>query len=100
MPGFTQEAIKAYAAANFEPGSWVISDGLNCFEGVKEAGMKHLPIVTGGGRPEHPFFTWVNVGLGNLKSVIVGTCKSFDGQHTLRALPRGLTSGATIDAST
>lgn len=86
VPGFTQEAIKAYAAASIERGSWVISDGLNCFLGVVEAGMKHLPIVTGGGRPAHPFFKWVNIGLGNIKSAIVGTCRSFDGQHTERYL--------------
>ena len=86
VPGFTQKALEDYAAANIERGSWVISDGLGCFEGVKEAGMKHLPIVTGGGRPEHPFFKWVNVGLGNLKSAIVGTCKSFDAQHADRYL--------------
>ena len=49
--------------------------------------MKHLPIVTGGGRPEHPFFKkWVNIGLGNLKSAIVGTCRSFDDQHADRYL--------------
>ena len=86
VEGFTQEALEAYAAANIEPGSWVISDGLNCFPGVKDAGMKHLPIVTGGGRPEHPFFKWVNVGLGNLKSSIVGTCRSLDDRHADRYL--------------
>ena len=86
VPGFSLEAIKAYAAANLQPGTWVISDGLNCFPGVTEAGMKHMPIVTGGGRPEHPFFTWVNIGLGNIKSAIVGTCKSFDSQHAERYL--------------
>jgi ribosomal protein L37AE/L43A len=84
--GFTQDAIAAYAAANIEPGSWIVSDGLNCFPGVKKAGMKHLPVVTGGGRPEHPFFKWVNIGLGNLKSAIVGTCRSFDEQHADRYL--------------
>jgi ISXO2-like transposase domain len=86
VSGFTQEAIQAYAAANIEPGSWVVSDGLNCFPGVKEAGMKHWPIVTGGGRPTHPFFKWVNICLGNLKSAIVGTCRSFDEQHADRYL--------------
>jgi len=86
VSGFTQEALKAYAAANLEPGSWVISDGLNCFPGVTAAGMKHMPIVTGGGRPEHPFFKWVNIGLGNLKSAIVGTCRSLDDQHADRYL--------------
>ena len=48
--------------------------------------MKHLPIVTGGGRPKHPFFKWVNTGLGNIKSAIVGTCRSCDSQHADRYL--------------
>jgi ribosomal protein L37AE/L43A len=83
---FDKDAIEAYAKANIEAGSWVISDGLGCFLGAKDAGMKHLPIVTGGGRPEHPFFKWANIGLGNLKSSIVGTCRSFDSQHADRYL--------------
>jgi len=29
---------------------------------------------------------WVNAGLGNLKSAILGTCKSCDGQHSARYL--------------
>jgi ribosomal protein L37AE/L43A len=86
VPAFTQQALAAYAAANIEPGSWIVSDGLNCFPGVKKADMKHLPVVTGGGRPEHPFFKWVNIGLGNLKSAIIGTCRSFDEQHADRYL--------------
>lgn len=86
VPDFTQKALADYAAANIEPGSWVISDGLSCFPGVKTAGMKHLAVVTGKGRPTHPFFTWVNTGLGNLKSAIVGTCRSFDNQHAERYL--------------
>ena len=86
VPGFTQDALKDYAKANLEPGSWVISDGLSCFLGVKEAGMKHMPIVTGGGRPTHPFFKWVNIGLGNVKSSMTGTCRSCDSQHADRYL--------------
>ena len=86
VPGFSKEAIETYASANIERGSWVVSDGLGCFLGVEDAGMKHLPIVTGGGRPTHPFFKWVNTGLGNIKSSIAGTCRSFDGQHADRYL--------------
>ena len=86
VPGFSKEAIETYASANIERGSWVVSDGLGCFLGVEDAGMKHLPIVTGGGRPTHPFFKWVNTGLGNIKSAIAGTCRSFDGQHADRYL--------------
>lgn len=86
LPDFTQKALADYAAANLQPGTWVISDGLSCFPGVIEAGMRHLPVVTGNGRPTHPFFTWVNIGLGNIKSAIVGTCRSFDSQHADRYL--------------
>lgn len=86
VESFSKKAIEAYAAANLKPGSWVISDGLGCFLGAKDAGMKHLPVVTGGGRPEHPFFKWVNIGLGNIKSAIVGTCRSFDSRHCDRYL--------------
>jgi ISXO2-like transposase domain/Transposase zinc-ribbon domain len=86
VSGFKQDAIAAYAAANIEPGSWIVSNGLNCFPGVKRVGKKHLPVVTGGGRPKHPFFKWVNTSLGNLKSAIIGTCRSFDEQYTDRYL--------------
>jgi ribosomal protein L37AE/L43A len=86
VPSFTKEAIAAYASANIESGSWLISDGLGCFRGATDAGMKHMPIVTGRGRPRHPLFKWANTALGNIKSAIVGTCRSFDGQHTDRYL--------------
>ncbi len=48
--------------------------------------MRHVPIVTGGGRPKHALLHWVNTGLGNLKSAIIGTCRRFDVQHTDRYL--------------
>ena len=86
VPGFTKAAIKAYAVASIEPGSWVHSDGLGCFNGLADAGMKHVPTVTGGGRPDEVRFKWVNVGLGNLKSALVGTCRSCDAHHADRYL--------------
>ena len=86
VAGFTKEAIKHYAAANIVRGSRVLSDGLSCFLGLAEAGMGHLPIVTGGGRPKNPLFNWVNTGLGNIKSAITGTCRSVDTQHADRYL--------------
>jgi ribosomal protein L37AE/L43A len=86
VPGFSKDAIQTYVTANIKPGSWVVSDGLGCFLGLAEAGMRHVPIVTGGGRPKNALFKWVNTGLGNIKSAITGTCRSFDGQHTDRYL--------------
>jgi len=86
VPGFTSEAIEAYAAANIAPGSRVTSDGLACFAAVTEAGLEHRPIITGGGRPTAPELKWVNTGLGNIKSAITGTCRSFRPQHAGRYL--------------
>ena len=86
VAGFTKEAIRDYAAANIESGSWVLSDGLGCFLGLKQAGMRHLSIAADAGRPKNPLFKWVNTGLGNIKSAITGTCRSCDPQHTERYL--------------
>jgi ISXO2-like transposase domain len=71
---------------NLVAGSSVTTDGLACFSGVAEAGMKHTAIITRGGRPSEPEFKWVNSGLGNIKTAITGTCRSCDPQHTARYL--------------
>jgi transposase-like protein len=82
IPALTKEAMKDYAAVNLVAGSSVTTDGLACFSGVAEAGMKHTAIITRGGRPSEPEFKWVNTGLGNIKTAITGTCRSCDPQHT------------------
>ena len=86
VPGFTKEAIKAWAETSLAPGSHVLSDGLACFAGVTEAGCAHSPVVTGSGRPKHLEFLWVNITLGNVKSAVTGTCRSLDAHHTPRYL--------------
>jgi transposase-like protein len=86
VEGFSKEAIRDYATANIAAGSRIKSDGLACWNGFKDAGMKHEPKVTGGGRPRTGEFKWVNTTLGNIKSAIVGTCRSCDIQHTARYL--------------
>ena len=98
VAGFTKEAIRDYAVANIRRGSYVFSDGLGCFLGLADAGMRHVPVLTGGGRPKNTIFKWVNIGLGNIKSAITGTCRSFDGQHTPATSPP--TNGASTVAST
>jgi hypothetical protein len=47
IPAFTKEAIKDYALHNIEPESRMLSDGLGCFNGFADAGMKHRPRITG-----------------------------------------------------
>lgn len=86
ISGFTKEAVKTYAAASIAPGSRVLSDGLGCFNGLDEAGLKHVVRITGGGRPAGIDFKWVNTGLGNVKSAIKGTLRSCDPQHAARYL--------------
>src|SRR5262249_20090867 len=68
------------------PGARVVSDGLGCFGGLADAWLKHKAVVTGSGRPKHERFKWTNTGLGNIKSAITGTCRSFDPRHTERYL--------------
>ena len=86
VKAFTKQAIRTYAAANIMPGSIVVTDGLACFKGLAEVGMRHLPVVTGGGRPKEVRMHWANTGLGNLKGAINGTCRSCDAHHTDRYL--------------
>ena len=86
VPGFTKEAIKDYAVMNIAAGARVLTDGLACFNGFADAGLKHSPVITGGGRPKGPRFRWANTGLGNVKGAITGTCRSIDIQHTPRYL--------------
>jgi ISXO2-like transposase domain/Transposase zinc-ribbon domain len=86
VPAFTQEAIRTYAAASLSPGARVRSDGLKAFMGIADAGLTHLPKVTGGGRPADPDFKWVNTALGNIKSSITGTCRSCARRHLPRYL--------------
>ena len=86
VAAFTKEAIRDYAKANIVGRSWVLSDALGCFLGLDEAGMRHIAIATGGGRPNNPLFKWVNTGLGNVKNAILGTCRSCDPQHADRYL--------------
>ena len=86
ISAFSKEAVEEYAKANFAKGSRVLSDGLGCWNGLDDAGMKHEPRVTGGGRPTDPDFKWVNTGLGNVKGAITGTCRSCDMRHTGRYL--------------
>jgi hypothetical protein len=63
----TKEEIAAWAKKHLAPGVLVVSDGLNCFPGVKEAGCGHESIVahTDRGYDEHGVFKWVNVMIGN-----------------------------------
>jgi hypothetical protein len=73
VQGFTRESIKHWAQANLAPTTLVVSDGLNCFAGVTDAGCVHMPRVVGSLKPRDlPEFKWINTVLGNLKTTLAG----------------------------
>ena len=86
VDGFTKAALKAYGEASIASTSRVVSDAYDCFKGLAEAGLDHIAITTGDGRLDDDNFTWLNIGLGNVKSAITGTCRSCDARHTARYL--------------
>jgi hypothetical protein len=78
VPGFTSQAIAAWAQANLRAGTDVVSDGLACFAGVIEAGCAHSYIVVGQRKPDEiAALKWVNVILGNLKTAFAASYKGF-----------------------
>lgn len=88
VKGFRLNEIAKWAKHHLQPSSTVISDGLSCFAGVKEAECFHLSIVTGGG-PESVSkeeFTWVNTMIGNVKNAISGTYHAVNRKHLPRYL--------------
>ena len=81
VPGFTLQAISAWAKVHLAPGSTVFSDGLACFGAVTEAGCSHQPTVMAGRKPKDvPEFQWINTILGNLKTSLSGCYHAFDFQ--------------------
>ena len=88
VKGFRQEEVELWSLQNLEPGTRVVSDGLNCFNSVAAAGCVHEPHIVGGGKQavEHPAFKWVNTILGNVKNSLKGTYHSFRRKHIPRYL--------------
>jgi transposase-like protein/ribosomal protein L37AE/L43A len=89
VSAFTSDAIRDYAAAHIAPGSVITSDAFNSFLGIARAGHAHVRVVVttrAKRRPKDARFHWVNTTLGNVKSAIVGTCRSFDEPHIARYL--------------
>jgi transposase-like protein len=80
VTGFTKAAIGSWAEAHLGPACQVLSDGLNCFPAVSQAGASHTPEVVGSGRrsTDMPCFAWINILLGNLKTALAGTYHAFD----------------------
>lgn len=79
VPGFTRKAVADWASSHVRPGSVIVSDGLACFNGVRDAGCQHQPVVVGTRKPRDlPDFLWVNTVLGNVKTSLAGAYHAFD----------------------
>lgn len=88
VAGFRKACIKQYAKSSLQSGSIVYSDGLQCFNALEDNGCHHIPIITGGGRP-NPYqrtFKWVNTTLGNVKNSLTGTFHAVREKHAPRYL--------------
>jgi ribosomal protein L37AE/L43A len=88
VKGFRLDEIERWSRHHLEPGSHVVSDGLNCFSAIAKAGCKHEFHVVGGGKRavEHPAFNWVNTLLGNVKNSLRGTYHALRVKHIPRYL--------------
>ena len=85
---FSRKHIEGLVKQIVKREATVVTDGLNCFRGVADAGCGHVALVTGSGRKaaRHPSFKWVNTMLGNIKSALVGTFRNLSSQHAPRSL--------------
>ena len=88
LKSFSKAEIARWAQKHLESSCTVVSDGLNCFTAVTEAGCEHVPIVTGGGPDsvKHEEFTWVNTIIGNVKKSLNGTYHKVGDKHLPRYL--------------
>jgi hypothetical protein len=73
VTGFLKDEISAWGKKHLSPFSLVVSDGLNCFPGVKEAKCDHEAVITHteNGYDVDKVFKWVNVMIGNVKNALL-----------------------------
>jgi transposase-like protein len=88
VTGFTKKELTKWAKVHLAPNTLVVSDGLNCFPGMKKAGCKHEPIIsrTEKGYDEFGVFKWINVMIGNVKNALHGTYHHVSSRHLPRYL--------------
>jgi hypothetical protein len=99
IPDFTQKTMTAFACANIEPGTTIITDKMTGFDGLTAAGFVHRPAKQGKiiGESDH-VVPHADRAMGNMKQWLLGT---FHGVS--REQPRSTSTNscsATIDAST
>jgi hypothetical protein len=87
---FCKRTISGYAKRSLDPNCEFVSDDLNCFGGVTNAGCKHEVIKTGSGpaAARAPAFKLVNTVLGNVKAAILGSYCSIHEKHVPRYIAK------------
>ena len=88
VTSFCAASISQFAKRSLDPNCSVVSDGLQCFAGVANAGCAHQVVKTGSGpkAARSPAFKWVNTALGNIKAAITGTYHAINRKHVPRYL--------------
>ena len=88
VASFCSASIAGFAKRSLDPACTVVSDGLQCFGSVADAGCDHQAIKTGSGpaAAQVPAFKWVNTALGNIKAAITGTYRAISIKHVPRYL--------------
>jgi transposase-like protein len=88
VAGFHKNDISNWAKKHLFPGTSVVSDGLNCFPAVKDAGCEHHAIIKSGDTTsmEYSEFKWVDTMIGNVKNSIHGTYHAISEKHVPRYL--------------
>ena len=88
VKSFSKEAIEDWANKHLCAGAQVVSDGLQCFNGIDAAGFNHKVIITGGGPDSVKIadFKWVNTIIANVKRALHGTFHAISKKHFSRYL--------------
>jgi len=88
VTSFCATSIAGFAKRSLDPDCFVVSDGLQCFASVADAGCAHQVVKTGSGpkAARTPAFKWVNTALGNIKAAITGTYRAINSKHVPRYL--------------
>ena len=87
---FCSASISGFAKRSLNPACTVVSDGLQCFASVTDAGCVHQVIKTGSGpaAARTPAFKWVSTALDNIKAAITGTYRAVNSKHVPRYLAK------------
>ena len=98
VTSFCGASISGFAKRSLDPACTVVSDGLQCFGSVADAGCAHQAIKTGSGpaAAQVPAFKWGNTALGNIKAAITGTYRAISSKHVLLMGGVGMLGGSDL----